>query len=97
MGLLETAKRCLSILNMVATVCQRTGCVSVKFVEVVLPDQDGTHVDFQWLNKVLQTENVLAAGVHPMHQTANKVFMTALKRWTQKVSEFTVLSGQTGG
>ncbi len=86
METLETAERQPSLLDRVTAVCQRTGCISVGFLESVLPDREGTHTDFKWLNKVLQSETVLAAGVHPNHQTATEVFTTALKRRTQKVS-----------
>ncbi|KAF5348849.1 hypothetical protein D9756_009806 [Leucocoprinus leucothites] len=80
---LETAERRMSILDMVTAICQKTGCISIGFVEAALPDPDGTHVDFQWLSKILESENTLAAGVHPRHQTANDVFRQALQRRTR--------------
>lgn len=79
---LETAERRTSILDMVTAICQKTGRLSVGFTEVVLPDPDGTHVDYRWLERVLMSENTLAAGLHPTHQTRNDVFSGALKRRT---------------
>ncbi|KAJ3562917.1 hypothetical protein NP233_g9279 [Leucocoprinus birnbaumii] len=91
MSPLETARERSSILDMVTAICQKTGCVSVGFVESVLPDREGTHVDFQWLSRVLESEVTLAAGVHPTHQTANVVLRGALQRRTQvqRVGNFT--------
>ena len=80
---LETAKRSTYILDMVTAICQRTGRLSVGFTEVVLPDPDGTHVDYGWLKDVLKSENTLAAGLHPTHQARNNVFLEALKRRTR--------------
>jgi len=79
---LETAERRTSILDMVTAICQKTGRLSVGFAEVALPDPDGTHVDYKWLERVLSSENTLTAGVHPTHQVRNNVFAEALRRRT---------------
>ncbi|KXN80750.1 hypothetical protein AN958_08054 [Leucoagaricus sp. SymC.cos] len=77
---LELTRKGSTLLDIVTAICQRTGCVSIPFVESVLPDREGNHVDFQWIKKMLESEITIAAGVHPTHQTANDVFTAALRR-----------------
>ncbi|KXN84022.1 hypothetical protein AN958_00581 [Leucoagaricus sp. SymC.cos] len=83
---LELTRKGSTLLHMVTAICQRTGCVSIPFVESVLPDREGNHVDFQWIKKVLESKITIAAGVHPTHQTANDLFSTTLQRTTHRVS-----------
>ncbi|KAF7762211.1 hypothetical protein Agabi119p4_8804 [Agaricus bisporus var. burnettii] len=71
-----------SILDMLVAISQKTGCNSVGFVESILPDPAGNHVDYEWIEKVLRSKGALFSGVHPTHQTATTVFATALRRAT---------------
>jgi hypothetical protein len=83
---LETANpRRSSILDMLAAISQKTGCISVGFVESILPDPAGNHVDYDWIEKVLRSKSALFSGIHPTHQTANTVLATALRRTTYAV------------
>lgn len=80
---LETADRGRSsMLDMLAAISQKTGCISVGFVESVLPDRVGDHVDYSWIAGILRTKRPLLSGTHPTHQTANTLIATALRRKT---------------
>jgi hypothetical protein len=83
---LETADpKHSSTLDMLAAISQKTGCISVGFVESILPDPAGNHVDYDWIAKVLRSKGALFSGIHPTHQTATTVFATALQRTTNSV------------
>ncbi|TFK31681.1 hypothetical protein BDQ12DRAFT_693708 [Crucibulum laeve] len=79
--ILETTEKEPSLLDMVLAVCQATGYVSIGFVESILPDRDGTHLDYKWISDVMR-RGVLNAGPHPDHQRTNTVFSSALRRRT---------------
>ncbi|KAF8646747.1 hypothetical protein AX16_007074 [Volvariella volvacea WC 439] len=68
-----------SILDMLAAACQEVGAVSVGFVESILPDPTGEHVDYHWIKGVI-AKGALETGVHPNHQIKNKVFSAAMQR-----------------
>lgn len=87
MGPLESTKRRSTDLEMMTAICIRTGCLSVGFVEAILPDRGGEHVNYQWLKALLQPESALAVGPHRPYPTESETFTTALKRRrAQKVS-----------
>lgn len=73
-----------SLLDRLLAACQATGSVSVGFVESILPDPSGKHVDYTYISENLDKGSV-HAGKHPNHQTAEAVHDAALKRRTTRV------------
>ncbi|KAJ6527036.1 hypothetical protein B0H19DRAFT_1385485 [Mycena capillaripes] len=54
-----------SILDRLTAVCQVTESISVGFVESLLPDPLGTHVDFHWISNAMKHETELQHHPHP--------------------------------
>ena len=85
---LETAKtkeRSSTLLDMVLAACQATGCVSTGFVEAILPDPTGAHVDYTWISNAVM-KGVTTVGPHPNHQITDAVYASARQRRTVQVS-----------
>lgn len=68
-----------SVMGMVTAVCLAAGAVSYGFVESLLPDRSGEHVDYQWISGVVKkgAENV---GEHPTHPSRKKLLDYALRK-----------------
>lgn len=43
-----------TFLDRITAACQYTGCISVGFVESLLPDPTGEHIDYNWIRKAME-------------------------------------------
>ncbi|GJJ08047.1 hypothetical protein Clacol_002254 [Clathrus columnatus] len=72
-----------NLLDRIMATCQAAGSVSVGFVESILPDPTGTHVDYHYISDTL-TKGSTTVDPHPDHQEAEAVHEAASKRRTTK-------------
>ncbi|KAJ6626143.1 hypothetical protein B0H10DRAFT_2211334 [Mycena sp. CBHHK59/15] len=75
---LDTGK---SVLDRITAACQFTGVISVGFVESLLPDPRGLHVDYNWILQAMQPDRPLR--LHDTHPAARAVLATTLRRRPQ--------------
>lgn len=69
------------LLDGVAAICQRTRCASIGFVEAILPDPSGEHVDYNWIRTgVLGKEDNEEVQPHPNHPSAQEIKRNVEKR-----------------
>ena len=61
-----------SLIGMMAVACQVADAVSCGFVESILPDRQGNHVDYAWLLRVI-TEGPENVEEHPTHPSGKKL------------------------
>ncbi|KAJ7034461.1 hypothetical protein C8F04DRAFT_573759 [Mycena alexandri] len=67
-----------SVLDRLTAACQFTKSISVGFVETLLPDPRGHHIDYEWISEVMREQFPLDA--HPTHPMANAVLESTLRR-----------------
>ncbi|KAJ6626140.1 hypothetical protein B0H10DRAFT_2211331 [Mycena sp. CBHHK59/15] len=70
-----------SVLDRITAACQFTGVISVGFVESLLPDPRGLHVDYNWISQAMQPDRPLR--LHDTHPAAPAVLVTTLRRRPQ--------------
>ncbi|KAF8193864.1 hypothetical protein K438DRAFT_826599 [Mycena galopus ATCC 62051] len=67
-----------SLLDRLTAACQFTQSVSVGFVESVLPDPRGLHVDYEWISHAMRPDTTIDR--HPTHPMADEVRKSTLRR-----------------
>ncbi|KAJ7237019.1 hypothetical protein B0H12DRAFT_1139568 [Mycena haematopus] len=55
-----------SILDRLTAACQFTQTISVGFVESLLPDRKGEHVDYNWISHAMLPDTTIEPPSHPM-------------------------------
>ncbi|KAF8193868.1 hypothetical protein K438DRAFT_1828190 [Mycena galopus ATCC 62051] len=67
-----------SVLDRLTAACQFTQSISVGFVENLLPDPRGDHVDYKWISAAMLPDTVF--DPHPDHPAADDVRTSTLLR-----------------
>jgi hypothetical protein len=73
-----------SMLDILTAACQTAGLASVGFIEAIIPDRLGDHVDYKWIVQVL--DQGPQANEHPTHPDRSSVLQSALRRRIRRVS-----------
>ena len=72
-----------SLIGMLTAACQVADAVSCGFVESIIPDRGGNHVDYGWLSRVI-AEGAENVEEHPTHPSGKKVLDEARRNPLRK-------------
>ncbi|KAJ7897653.1 hypothetical protein B0H14DRAFT_3425010 [Mycena olivaceomarginata] len=73
-----------SVLDRLTAACQFTQSISVGFVESLLPDPRGLHIDYNWISNAMRPDTPIER--HPTHSMAAQVLESTLRRRRIQVS-----------
>jgi hypothetical protein len=72
-----------SLIGMLTAACQVADAVSCGFVESIIPDRGGNHVDYVWLSRII-AEGAENVEEHPTHPSGKKVLDDARRHPLRK-------------
>ncbi|KAF8168837.1 hypothetical protein K438DRAFT_1856212 [Mycena galopus ATCC 62051] len=75
-----------TLLDRITAACQYTGCISVGFVENLLPDPTGEHIDYHWIRKAMQPADV-PLPPHPTHPLGTIVQQSSQLRRRHRIPD----------
>ncbi|KAJ6494362.1 hypothetical protein C8R45DRAFT_927559 [Mycena sanguinolenta] len=77
-----------SVLDRITAACQVTQSISVGFVESLLPDRRGLHVDYKWISHAMLPDTTIE--LHPSHPSRDDIRKSTL--WRRRFEVRSLLS-----